>query len=224
MGGATGAISGRAPPLRRSPADGSERSLGSVGGGRSRSRRNSGRIAGLPVPNRSSAQPGQPWAMDGSPPSRLARPARPNTCLNLCGNAAHPFQNLLLTAKPNVGSIVPDRTDNGERPPRRERRTRSVWGLTATAKFPFAGLRAASSICRDDLPEPPKFKGGRAADSSGWKMFGVPIGLEIGSDLGIDDEDAGRTVPDPAAQGVEIVHGAHGRRATAIAARDGRKI
>src|SRR5262245_40643757 len=103
----------------------------------------------------------------------------------------------------------------------------SVWGLTATAKFPFAGLRAASSICRDDLPEPllaPKFKGGRAADSSGWKMFGVPIGLEIGSDLGIDDEDAGRTVPDPAAQGVEIVHGAHGRRATAIAARDGRKI
>src|SRR5215470_273895 len=137
MGGATGAISGRAPPLRRSPADGSERSLGSVGGGRSRSRRNSGRIAGLPVPNRSSAQLGQPWARDGCPPSRLARPARPNTCLNLCCNAAHPFRNLLLTAKPNVGSIVPDRTDNGEQPPRRERRTRQRLGFDGNGEIPI---------------------------------------------------------------------------------------
>src|SRR6185437_15751835 len=55
-------------------------------------------------------------------------------------------------------------------------------------------------------------------------MLRVPVGLEIGVDLGVDQENTRRAFLDPGTQGVEIGKRPHGRGTRSKTARDSRKI
>src|SRR5688572_10775550 len=41
--------------------------------------------------------------------------------------------------------------------------------------------------------------------SSSRKMLGVPVGLKVGIDLGVDDKDAARTVPHPGPKRLQVL-------------------
>src|SRR6476660_10360538 len=55
-------------------------------------------------------------------------------------------------------------------------------------------------------------------------MLRVPVGFEIGIDLGVDDEDTWRPLPDPDAHRIQVGKRSHRRGPRTVAARDSGKI
>src|SRR5262245_23762127 len=192
-------------------------------------------------PNSSSAQDGQPCALAALLEARLAHRARhinltPSPpALRMDPDPSPPFWALV----PRASEQTP--TWRGSFPclPNSSASARVLRQALLRSRAAKSGRAAATRrgddlfCCRVGLPCPrrgattlptsafaaPCVRRARVASwrlgglgALGRKMLGVPIGLEIPADFGIDEENAGAALAHPGAHGRKIIQRAHRRR------------